>query len=29
MQAWIVWYALISISFGQIMRKALNVQTGT
>jgi uncharacterized membrane protein (DUF106 family) len=29
MQAWIIWYALISISFGQIMRKALNVQTGT
>jgi uncharacterized membrane protein (DUF106 family) len=27
MQAWIVWYAFISISFGQIMRKALNVQT--
>jgi len=26
-QAWIVWYALISISFGQILRKALNVQT--
>ncbi len=26
-EAWIVWYALISISFGQIMRKALNVQT--
>lgn len=26
-EAWIVWYAFISISFGQIMRKALNVQT--
>ena len=26
-EAWIVWYALISISFGQIMRKALNVRT--
>ncbi|MFC7059375.1 DUF106 domain-containing protein [Halovenus salina] len=26
-EAWIVWYALISMSFGQIMRKALNVQT--
>lgn len=26
-EVWIVWYAFISISFGQIMRKALNVQT--
>ena len=26
-EAWIIWYAFISISFGQIMRKALNVQT--
>lgn len=26
-EAWIVWYALVSISFGQIMRKALNVRT--
>ena len=26
-EAWIVWYALISMSFGQIMRKALNVRT--
>jgi uncharacterized membrane protein (DUF106 family) len=26
-QAWIIWYAFISVSFGQIMRKALNVQT--
>ncbi|MFC7072479.1 DUF106 domain-containing protein [Halovenus rubra] len=29
MQVWIIWYAFVSISFGQIMRKALNVQTGT
>jgi uncharacterized membrane protein (DUF106 family) len=28
LQAWIVWYFVCSMAFGQIMRKALNVQTG-
>ncbi|MFB6223377.1 MAG: DUF106 domain-containing protein, partial [Haloarcula sp.] len=27
MQAWIVWYFLCSLSFTQIIRKALNVET--